>query len=414
MGPHPAVASVRRAVRRSMTGLDAGDLVLVACSGGPDSLALAAAVAFEAPRAGLRAGAVIVDHGLQPGSSELTGKVAATLANLGLDPVLTQVVDVAGPAGAGSYQGPEAAARAARYEALDAAAAATGAAAVMLGHTLDDQAETVLLGLARGSGARSLAGMADRSGLYLRPLLDVRRPATRAACEALGLQPWDDPQNREPAFTRVRVRQDLMPALADALGPGVPEALARTARLLRADADALDALAAAEAARILDDPAVAGGPGQGERAAAASSVAAGEPARIGLTPAAVDAPGAAQPTPIGPEWPVTALATLPAAIRHRILRAAALAAGCPAAALAERHVASMDELVTHWHGQRWTDLPGGIRCRRRYGKLLFTAARADLQAGTGRVAARASAAQGSALAPRARPGPRSEDLLGRE
>jgi tRNA(Ile)-lysidine synthase len=425
VGPHPAVASVRRAVRRSITGLDAGDLVLVACSGGPDSLALAAAVAFEAPRAGLRAGGVIVDHGLQPGSSELTGKVAATLTNLGLDPVLTQVVDVAGPVGTGSYPGPEAAARAARYEALGAAAAATGAAGIMLGHTLDDQAETVLLGLARGSGARSLAGMADRSGLYLRPLLDVRRAATRAACDALGLQPWDDPQNCDPAFTRVRVRHDLMPALADALGPGVPEALARTARLLRADADALDALAAAEAARIVGDPAGPGGQTRPGHGGAVSAAAAGpaptsrDPGAVGATaaggpmsptPAAVNAAAAAGPAPIGPEWPVTALATLPAAIRHRILRAAALAAGCPAAALAERHVASMDDLVTDWHGQRWTDLPGGIRFRRRYGKLLFTAARADPPAGT----ARASAAQGSALAPRARTAPRSEDLLGRE
>jgi tRNA(Ile)-lysidine synthase len=396
VGPHPAVATVRRAVRSSVAGLDAGDLVLAACSGGADSLALAAAVAFEAPRAGLRAGAVVVDHGLQAGSSELTGKVAGTLTSLGLHPVLTPVVDVAGPAVGASYPGPEAAARAARYEALEAAAAATGAAAVLLGHTLDDQAETVLLGLARGSGARSLAGMADRAGLYLRPLLDVRRAATRAACEALGLQPWDDPQNSDPAFTRVRVRRDLMPALADALGPGVPEALARTARLLRADADALDALAAAEAARILAGPGAAG-------------------------------PGS--PASVGQEWPVTGLAPLPAAIRRRILRSAALAAGCPARALAERHVASMDALVTGWHGQRWIDLPGGIRCQRRYGKLLFTDASAN-SAPADAVADACSSAKsvpsapagtssspettGPLVSPRTRTVPRSEELLGRD
>jgi tRNA(Ile)-lysidine synthase len=449
VGPHPAVATVRRAVRRSIAGLDPGDLVLVACSGGPDSLALAAAVAFEAPRAGLRAGAVIVDHGLQPGSSELTGRVAATLANLGLDPVLTPSVAVAGPADAGSYSGPEASARAARYDALDAAAAATSAAAVMLGHTLDDQAETVLLGLAQGSGARSLAGMADRAGLYFRPLLGVRRAATRAACEALGLQPWDDPQNRDPAFTRARVRRDLMPALAGALGPGVPEALARTARLLRADADALDAQAAAEAARILADPAAAQTDAQSlavrGSGAAAVARAAGAPAvaRAAGAPAVARGTGAER-APAGREWPVTALAPLPAAIRHRILRAAALAAGCPARALAERHVASLDGLVTDWHGQRWTDLPGGIRCQRRYGKLIFTAARPDLPASTGpdsgvaaaasaprEAAATASAAEGSGAAVpasigraraaqgprrarRLRTAPRSEDLLGRE
>jgi tRNA(Ile)-lysidine synthase len=488
VGPHPAVATVRRAVRRSITALDAGDLVLVACSGGPDSLALAAAVAFEAPRLGVRAGAVVIDHGLQPGSAQVTAKVAAVLTNLGLDPVLTSAVTVAGPADAVSYPGPEAAARVARYEALRAAAAATGATGVLLGHTLDDQAETVLLGLARGSGARSLAGMADRAGLYLRPLLDVRRAVTRAACEALGLQPWDDPQNCDPAFTRVRVRQDLIPALADALGPGVPEALARTARLLRADADALDALAAAEAERILADPTMVGpgdpshagsaptmvGPGDPSHAGSAPTMAGpGDPSHAGsaptmagpgdlshagsaaaMGPAAAAVPGgpaeagrglaagsatvagpggpgqaavspaaAARPAPIGPEWPVTALATLPAAIRRRILRAAALAAGCPARALAERHVASIDDLVTDWHGQRWTDLPGGIRCRRRYGKLLFTAERA-LPAPADAVASasclpetdgpRASAAPASGPAPRTRPVPRSEDLLGRE
>jgi tRNA(Ile)-lysidine synthase len=332
VGPHPAVAAVRREVRRGLGGLPGGALLLVACSGGPDSLALAAATAFEAPRAGLRAGAVIVDHGLQPGSAELTVTVAAALAGLGLEPVLTPAVTVAGRCAGGPYPGPEAAARSARYRALDQAADATGAAAILLGHTLDDQAETVLLGLARGAGARSLAGMAGQSGRYLRPLLDLRREQTRAACAALGLQPWDDPQNRDPAFTRVRVREQLLPALAAALGPGVPEALARTARLLRADADALDALAATEVARIEPGAGMAGTAG----------------------------------------WPAAELAALPAAIRRRILRTAAMTAGCPAGALAERHVASIDALLTDWHGQRWTDLPGGVRCQRRYGRLLFT------------------------------------------
>lgn len=383
MGLHPAVATVRHAVRRSIAGLEAGDLVLAACSGGPDSLALAAAVAFEAPRAGLRAGAVVVDHGLQPGSAELTARVAAILANLGLDPVLTPAVAVARQADGGSYAGPEAAARVARYEALAAAAAAVGAVAVMLGHTLDDQAETVLLGLARGSGARSLAGMADRAGLYRRPLLGVRRAETRAACAALALQPWDDPQNDDPAFTRVRVRQELMPALADALGPGVPEALARTARLLRADADALDWLADAQARRIQADCEAADTRSQSPAVRGGNNGAAGQGEGPGWTP-------------VGSEWPVAALAPLPDAIRHRILRAAALAAGCPAGALAERHVASMDGLVSGWHGQRWTDLPGAIRCKRRYGKLIFIAAPAGLPVSAARnpgVATQASAAR---------------------
>jgi tRNA(Ile)-lysidine synthase len=243
-------------------------------------------------------------------------------------------VSVAGP-GVTGYQGLEAAARAARYAALDEGAAAVGAAAIMLGHTLDDQAETVLLGLARGSGPRSLAGMAGRSGLYLRPLLGLRRAQTRAACGALGVEPWEDPQNDDCAFSRVRVRQELLPVLESTLGPGVAEALARTARLLRTDADYLDEVAAAATARLA----------------------------AGTVPPAAEAAG----------WPVAGLAAEPTAIRQRILRAAAVAAGCPPGALSERHVGGIDELLTGWHGQRWTDLPGGVRCERRYGRLLFTA-----------------------------------------
>jgi tRNA(Ile)-lysidine synthase len=321
MGPHPAVAEVRLGVRRSLAGLAPGGLVLAACSGGADSLALAAALAFEAPRLDLRGGGVTVDHGLQAGSAERARMVTTVLTALGLEPVQSVRVSPSGPGG------PEAAARAARYQALDDAAARTGAVSILLGHTLDDQAETVLLGLARGSGARSLAGMAARRGRYLRPLLAVRRAQTRAACTALRLDPWDDPHNRDPAYARARVRQ-AMPVLTAALGPGIAEALARSAGQLRADADVLDALAGAEFERIQD--------GDG-------GLAADE------------------------------LTGLPAAIRTRVLRAAATAAGCPAGALTAGHVASLDAMVTGWHGQRWTDLPGGIRGLRRCGKLLFTA-----------------------------------------
>src|SRR5215475_5920950 len=172
MGPHPAVAEVRRAVRRGLDGLTAGDLVLAACSGGADSLALAAALAHEAPRRRLRAGGVTVDHALQPGSAERARRVAAVLAGVGLHPVYSVPVTVGAGPGTG---GPEAAARGARYRALDEVARRTGARAILLGHSLDDQAETVLLGLARGSGARSLAGMPSSRGHYRRPLLGVRR-----------------------------------------------------------------------------------------------------------------------------------------------------------------------------------------------------------------------------------------------
>jgi len=325
VGPNPAVAAVRHAVRASLAFLEPGDRVLVACSGGWDSLALADAVAFEAPRAAIMAGAVTVDHGLQPGSAARAEQVTQLMTRLGLSPALSAAVTVTGPGG------PEGAARTARYAALDQAADETGAAAILLGHTLDDQAETVLLGLARGSGARSLAGMAARTGRYWRPLLQIRRDQTRAACTAIGLQPWDDPHNRDFAFTRARVRWQLIPVLTEVLGPGAVEALARTAELLRADADALDGMAAAEIAGL---------------------------------------GGAAVVTDQG--WPVAHLAALPAAVRHRVLRQAAIGAGSPAGALSHRHVVSLDELVTIWHGQRWADLPGGVRGERRYGRLLLT------------------------------------------
>jgi tRNA(Ile)-lysidine synthase len=313
----PPVAKVRNAVRVSLAGRKPGDLVLAACSGGQDSLALAAALAFVAPRAGLRAGAVTVDHGLQEGAAERAAEVAATLRGLGLDPVRTATVTVAGPGG------PEAAARAARYAALEAAAADVGAVAVLLGHTLDDQAETVLLGLARGSGPRSLAGMPARRGLFVRPLLGVRRSVTAAACAALGLSAWSDPHNADRRFARVRVRLDALPALEEALGPGVAEALVRTAGQLRDDAEVLEQIAVSERER-------------------------------GDTPMSA-----------------ASLAGLPGALRTRVLRSAALEAGCPSGALSAVHVARIEELVTDWHGQRGVDLPGGVRAARRSGKVLF-------------------------------------------
>jgi tRNA(Ile)-lysidine synthase len=224
----PAVADVRRAVRESLGLFGASGetpLVLVALSGGPDSLALAAATAFEAPRAGLRAGAVIVDHGLQRESARVAARAAEQALELGLDPVLVRLVEVGSGPGSG---GPEAAARDARYTALDAARRDTRAVAVLLGHTLDDQAETVLLGLARGAGASSLHGMAAASGAFVRPLLGIRRETTVAACADAGLEPWLDPHNADTTYSRVRVRRTVLPVLERELGPGIAGALART------------------------------------------------------------------------------------------------------------------------------------------------------------------------------------------
>ena len=344
MGPHPAVAQARACVRRCLGDLEPGDLVLAACSGGADSLALAAALAHEAPRLGLRGGGVTVDHGLQEGSAAQASRAEATLLALGLDPV--RRVRVVVPPGAG---GPEAAARDARYTALEQEARQTGASAVLLGHTRDDQAETVLLGLARGSGARALAGMPARRGRFRRPLLGLSRATLRAACLAQRLEPWDDPHNRDSSYARVRVRHQALPALEEALGPGIAEALARSAAQLAADCEALDDLARAEEGRI-----------QGPDATADIS---------GGPRATLDIEG---------------LAELAPAIRTRVLRQAALTAGCPGGSLTATHLAALDALVTGWHGQRGADLPGAIRVQRRYGRLLFSAGPASLRERGGR------------------------------
>ncbi|WP_433146655.1 tRNA lysidine(34) synthetase TilS [Actinomadura nitritigenes] len=358
MGPDPAVAAVRRAVRHVLADLPAGAMTLVACSGGADSLALAGALAFEAPRAGLQAGGITIDHGLQDGSGARADAVVRTLADLGLDPAGSVAVTVDGEGGM------ENAARNARYAALDRAAERLGAAAVLLGHTRDDQAETVLLGLARGSGARSLAGMppalkrptAQGRVLYLRPLLELDRATMRRACLAMGLEPWDDPHNDDPAYTRVRVRHQALPVLEETIGPGVAEALARTARMLRDDADALDGLAASAYDELLDDTS------DRDRAGASDRDDASDREDEGHT---VDDEGHTVAIR------VDGLEELPRAVRTRVLRMAAVKAGSPPGTLAAVHVDAVDRLVTAWHGQRHVDLPGGLRAFRRYGRLLF-------------------------------------------
>ncbi|MFF9013705.1 tRNA lysidine(34) synthetase TilS [Streptomyces sp. NPDC014870] len=335
MGPHPAVAAIRLAVRRVLHDVltehqtdpeaTAGHhpLVLVACSGGADSMALASALAFEARKLAVRAGGITVDHGLQDGSAQRAAEVAGRMTALGLDPVETVAVTV------GREGGPEAAARDARYAALDEAAERHGATAVLLGHTRDDQAETVLLGLARGSGIRSLSGMAAVSGAagrYRRPFLELDRQTVRKACVAQELAVWDDPHNSDPAYTRSRLRHEGLPALEKALGKGVVEALARTAQLSRDDADALDSWAADAEAAVRD-----------------------EAGRLECAK----------------------LFGLPPAVRRRILRRAMIAEGAPAGSLFARHIEEVDRLITGWRGQGAINLPGRVEARRQGGRLVI-------------------------------------------
>jgi tRNA(Ile)-lysidine synthase len=290
----------------------------VACSGGADSLALLAATVFEARTAPWSVIGVTVDHGLHETSAEVTTHVVGQMAALGADETASIRVSVEAQG-----QGLEAAARQARYAVLEEMAERFGSTTVLLGHTVDDQAETVLLGLARGSGARSLAGMRRTFGAFRRPFLDVTRAQTEAACRAQGIEWWSDPANLDPRFTRSRARREVLPVLERELGPGVSAALARTADLLRADAELLDGLAEAAYAVL--------------------------------------------PRPV----PVADLLALAPALRTRVLRLAALDAGARDAELFHEHVRSLDALLTDWHGQGPVDLPGHVRGLRRDGVLVF-------------------------------------------
>jgi tRNA(Ile)-lysidine synthase len=316
-----SVPVVRTAVRALLTAaradghLTSGDCA-VAVSGGPDSLALAAAAAYVAPGLGLRMHGLVVDHGLQPGSAEIAQRAADTLLELGLTTAKVLPVTVDGPGGV------EAAARRARYTALRAALPAPDAL-VLLGHTRDDQAETVLLGLGRGSGPRSIAGMRPLDPPWARPLLGVSRLTTVAACARLGLTPWTDPHNADPRFTRVRLRTEVLPLLEDVLSGGVADALARTAAQVREDNDALDALA-----------------------------------RAALRTAQADE-----------GLDVTALTDVPTAVRRRALRCWLLARGVRE--LTDPQLRATDDLVGRWRGQGGVWLPGGLVVRRAHGRLLL-------------------------------------------
>jgi tRNA(Ile)-lysidine synthase len=320
-GPPAATAAVRLAVRRSIAGVDG--VVAAAVSGGADSLALAAALAFERPGSH----AFVVDHGLQAGSAEVAARAAEQCRGLGLDAhVLTASARPSGISGGDDPTksakilkagggGPEAAAREVRYELLAAAAQEYGVEVVLLGHTLDDQAETVLLGLARGSGARALSGMPAARGVFRRPLLGLTRDVTAKACAEAGQVPWSDPHNDDPSYARARVRSRVLPVLEAELGPGIADALARTAAQLREDADALDA----------------------------------------LTPDLGDEPSCAE------------LRELPAALLNRALKR--WGERLSGTALTAVHVDALRALVDDWSGQGPVALPGGVRIRRTEGRL---------------------------------------------
>jgi len=297
-----AVAALKAALAAFAGEHAAGDdRWCVALSGGADSLALTAVAAAARPTT-----ALIVDHRMQPDSDRVTATAREQALSVGCVDAQVLCVEV------GTAGGPEAAARTARYRALDDA---RDGAPVLLAHTLDDQAETVLLGLGRGSGARSIAGMRPCDPPWYRPLLGIRRARTHAACAELGLTPWQDPHNLDKRFTRTRLRTEVLPLLEDVLGGGVAEALSRTATALREDTETLDELAhrelAGSAGGVLDN---------------------------------------------------ARLVALPEAIRRRVIRGWLLAGG--ASGLTDKQIRGVDTLVTAWRGQGGVAVGSPLRSQR--------------------------------------------------
>ncbi len=309
MDRQSAVAQLRRAVSEfAQNTLSDTDRWCVGLSGGPDSLALTAVAAGLRPTT-----ALIVDHGLQADSALVAEAARAQAISLGCADAQVLRVQVAGSASR-SGGGPEASARSARYGALEAQRDGP----VLLGHTLDDQAETVLLGLGRGSGARSIAGMRVYDPPWCRPLLGVRRAVTHGACAELGLTPWQDPHNVDRRFTRARLRGEVLPLLEDVLGGGVAEALARTAAALREDTDLIDTLAADALPAVTTD--------------------------AGLDTAA--------------------LAALPTPVRRRVIRGWLLAGG--AIGLTDKQIRGVDTLITAWRGQGGVAVGSRLRGQRLF------------------------------------------------
>ena len=305
-------------IRKSVKPWLTGELILFGCSGGTDSMALAAALLKE--NSDTKIIPVVVDHGLQDGSAQIAARTVNKLKEMGFAEVVSARANVE------ITDGLEASARRARYQIFNQFIDAYHPKYFLLAHTLNDQAESVLLGLARGSGARSLSAMATVNNIFIRPLLKISREQTTAACIEAGIEIWDDPHNDDQRFARVRVRKNLLPQIERDLGPGVTQALARSADLLRDDADALDDFANQYFQQA--DP---------------------------------------------KDLDVLELERLPKAIRTRVLRLAIYKAGAPSGMLSADHIAQAEALISDWHGQKEVALPGNVKLSRISGRItLFT------------------------------------------
>ncbi len=316
----PAQGLIRLAVRNCLTSnTKPGQKLLLAVSGGADSLALAAACEFEAKKLGLKIAAAVIDHSLQKNSDKVAAQTAKTLAAIGFDEVVFKKIAV------GKAGGPEAAARTARYTALETLRQKTKSNFVVLGHTSSDQAETVLLGLVRGSGSKSLSGMSEKTGVLLRPLLGIERATTEASCKDSGIKYWSDPQNQDEKFLRVMIRKHVLPFLEKQLGGSVAASLVRTSNQLREDNTYLES----QADKSFKKNAKVSGSGIG--------------------------------------FDAKALEKLPAAILNRVIKKALDSFGSESS---RTHVLAVSDLVLSWHGQKPLALPG-VRVVRKGNTISF-------------------------------------------
>ena len=306
---------LRQAVREHLNNISG--VALVGVSGGADSMVLAAAALAE--NNGKRVIPVVVDHGLQDGSADIARNVVERLKKMGFNEVFSARADVQ------LTDGLEASARRARYKVFEQAIETYGAQVFLLAHTKNDQAESVLLGLARGSGTRSLAGMREQNGIYIRPFLEITKEEIDSASKELGLEIWSDPHNENLEFKRVLIRKQSLPQLEKDLGPGIIDALARSARIMGEDADALDQWAD----EVFQE--------------------------LGID-----------------NLEVAKLVELPKAVRARVLRMAIYAAGAPSGSISSDHLKPVEALITAWNGQGECALPGGVKVLRISGRITLS------------------------------------------
>jgi len=314
--------NLQNAVNNLLKDFEPADNILVACSGGADSLALAWTSQVVTKRIGLNLIAVIIDHQLIKESTQVAQDAKKKCEDFGIEKVVIKQIEVKD-----DKDGLEAAARKARYEAFEELVNEFNAKAVLLAHTQDDQAETMLMRLTRGSGAKSLSAMKEVSGKYLRPFLHIRKQVLVDALEKENISYWQDPANTNYKFLRAKVRHELMPKLIEVLGDSAIDSLDRTSGLLKEDNEALESIALESYEKL------------------------------------------------NKELKVQELEKLPTAIRKRVIKIAALNSGVTPGPFSFEHIEAIDALVTNWRGQGNVDLPGFIQASRVDQTIRFISSR---------------------------------------